>query len=182
MLQSNTIDKKYGQFIPIAITSVRVVLAIGFPFMPPFFQWIFVIIALISELLDDFFEYTFKWASPIEKILDPIADKIFFFSVGFTWLFSRSITWLQFFLLSAREIAFVIVIIYMAKRDRIHVLRPIESRFWGKLTTALQYVTFFIVLQESEPVPFVLALTASAGILAALQYMTVQWNPQWKDY
>ena len=175
------LKSKCWRQIPNFITSLRILLAATFPFIAISNHWIVIACALATEFLDGFLARLFNWSSPLGQVLDPVADKVFFFSVSFTWLIHKKLTIEELTLLGTREIGILIIIATLYFKGKAKLLKPVQAHFWGKLTTTLQYLTFIYILLASKPVHFILIITCVTGILASIYYWNLLTNHQEKQ-
>ncbi len=134
--------------------------------------------ALGTEALDGFLARKFNWVTTLGERLDPIADKIFFASVLITWKMTHMISWKFMFALSTREIGLLLVIGFLFLFRRNSRLAFVPSMFFGKITTALQYMNIIFALWKREFVQPLIVLTAAAGLFATLQYYAYLSNNQ----
>lgn len=163
--------KNRWRHIPNLLTSSRILLAAYFPFVPTSDQWIILGAALITEMFDGLIARTFNCTSSLGKVLDPIADKLLFLFVAFTWLAEERVSLLELILIGTRDIGLMVgvAILYFQTKT----LKPIEAKFWSKLSTALQYFIFFIILIGHRPATSLLVLTFLVGIFASIQYFII---------
>lgn len=155
--------------IPNLLTGLRVLLAAVTPLSPfECHAWI-VSGALLTEFLDGFFARRFGWESRFGEIADPVADKLFFFSLALTWVSLDKLSWADLALLGLRDILLVAAafLLFPAGRGSI---RPVKARPLGKITTGLQYFAFLSVLIQGRLPIFLPASTALCGFVAAVQY------------
>ncbi len=162
---------------PNIITIVRIILAIIFPFSDVNYHGIIIITALASEFLDGFIARIFGWESKFGQVLDPIADKLFIFSVGLTWVSFKIITLSELSLLATREIGLILMII----KGKTDLIQRQKVHFFGKLTTVLQFISLYMVVLLGTPVFYVFILTSFIGALAAIHYLNVLTSPYWYE-
>lgn len=166
--------------IPNLLTSSRIFLAVSFPFVPTSDQWIILAAALITEIFDGFIARTFNCISSLGKVLDPIADKLLFIFVAFTWLAQERVSLLELVLIGTRDIGLMVVVAFLYFQTK--TLKPVEAKSWSKLSTALQYLIFFIILIGHRPATSLLILTFAVGIFASIQYFIILKDQQRSDF
>ncbi len=158
--------------IPNAITAVRLVLAFLFPFLPESWHLSVIAIALLSEFLDGFVARLLNAKSYFGQVFDPIADKVFFFSVALTWTLMEKLSLVQWVLLGARDIGVILVALGIAVAGRAGIVQPIKAQFLSKLATTLQYVVMGCILFDiAKPVSILITLTAITGCIAVAEYI-----------
>jgi len=164
--------------IPNTITSLRIVIALFFPFAPESWHLTLVFIGLATEFLDGFLARTFHWTSYTGQILDPIADKVFVFSVSVTWIMMEKLSLLEWFLLATRDFGVLLIFLLVLVQGKLRETRSPRARIPSKITTALQYGVFLLVLANQLQWMMPLAIvTAVCGIIATCQYAWLVWHP-----
>jgi cardiolipin synthase len=160
--------------IPNGITCIRILIAAIFPFCPESIHLELILIGLTTEFLDGFLARLFKWTSYLGQNLDPLADKLFVLSVSLTWVWMGKLTVLQWLLLGLRDFGVLFIVIAVILLGKIRTVRSIKARFPSKLTTALQYLAFLLVLFGNQELlmPLVL-ITAATGLVATIHYVAI---------
>ena len=159
------------QHIPNAITAIRIAVAAVFPFSPESLHLWLIAIGLATEFLDGFIARTFKWTTYLGQVLDPVADKLFVLSVSLTWVWLGHLSVTQWLLLGLRDFGVLFIFLALLALGKIRSVRSIKAQLPSKLTTAMQYLVFLLVLTESFQFLTPLAiLTAVAGLVATLHY------------
>ena len=165
---------KWLRSIPNFLSALRIVIAIAFPFLPNYLRIVFLILALLTEYLDGALARRFSWITALGKTLDPIADRIFAFSVGLTFLSVSQISLGEFFLLFFRDLtvatAFLFFVIVKQNFKAISVFQP---NIWGKLTTVLQYLVFFNIILDGKANTGVMLVTGIVGAVSAIYYVKI---------
>jgi len=162
--------------LPNGITSLRILIAAGFPFCPESWHLPLILAGLASEFLDGFIARLGNWTSYLGQVLDPIADKLFVLSVSVTWIFLGQITLLQWLLLALRDFGVLLIFLALLASGRVRAVRSVKARFPSKLTTGLQYLFFLMVLAGGTDWLLPLALlTASTGLVATGHYAYLIW-------
>ena len=157
--------------IPNAITAIRIAVAAVFPFCSESIHLWLIVIGLATEFLDGFVARAFKWTTYLGQILDPVADKLFVLSVSLTWVWLGHLSVTQWLLLGLRDFGVLFIFLALLALGKIRSVRSIKAQLPSKLTTAMQYLVFLLVLTESFQFLTPLAiLTAVAGLVATLHY------------
>ncbi len=157
--------------IPNAITFLRIIVAAVFPFSSESYHVWLIGVGLVTEFLDGFIARTFRWTSYFGQVLDPVADKLFVLSVSLTWIWLDKLTVAQWLLLGARDFGVLFIFLALLAAGRIGKVESVKARLPSKVTTALQYLVFLLVLTENyDYLGFTALLTAAIGIVAAGQY------------
>ncbi len=158
--------------IPNGITTIRLLLAIAFPFIPETWHLTVVAIALVTEFLDGFISRLFGWTSYFGQVFDPVADKLFFISVGLTWVWLEKLTIVQLLLLGSRDFGVLLIALAVALSGRGRNVKPIKAQLLSKVTTGMQYLVLLAILFDvSRPVSALVIITAVLGVLATGQYI-----------
>lgn len=101
-----------------------------------------LLISGASDIVDGFIARRFNMISDLGKVLDPIADKLTQGVVLFCLLLSRIYLIPMFVVLVVKELlqAFAATIILKSGR------KPISSKWFGKLSTVMIYISMFYVI------------------------------------
>jgi phosphatidylglycerophosphate synthase len=161
---------RWAKHIPNLLTSFRILLAALFPIVPVSLRPLVVGIALLTEYLDGALSRWLHAQTLVGQILDPIADKLFFGSVAITFLAERSLALDEILLLGIRDLLVICAVSFTILRGSWYQLSMMKPRFFGKLTTALQYGAFINLVFSSHLSPLLAVVTGIAGVLAAGQY------------
>jgi len=157
--------------IPNGITSLRIVIAVIFPFTPESAHLLLILAGLATEFLDGFIARLGNWTSYLGQVLDPVADKLFVLSVSVTWIVLGKVTLLQWLLFALRDFGVFFIFLGLLLMGKIGSIKSVKARFPSKLTTALQYLLFLLVLTGNTQLLLYLAImTAATGLVATLQY------------
>ena len=158
---------------PNVLSSLRLGLAVAFPFVPGSWRLATVIAGALTDWLDGLIARRFHAKSVSGGLLDAIADKLFVLSVLVTLAASGEIPWWLVPLVIARDLAVAYVALHTAVRgdwDKFAEMRP---RPGGKVTTVGQFALFVTILAWGEPVAVIVvaALTAASSVLAGADYL-----------
>jgi len=172
VIANESMPTNFFALIPNAITAVRLVLAFLFPFLPESWHLGVIAIALLSEFLDGFVARLLNAESYLGQVFDPIADKVFFFSVALTWTLMEKLSLTQWALLGARDIGVILVALGIAVTGHAGSVKSIKAQFLSKLATTLQYLVMGCILFDVlKPVSILITLTAITGCIAVAQYI-----------
>lgn len=130
----------------------RAGLALAFLQDQPSIRVIAIVLAMLTDFFDGFFARRQGTASQFGAILDPIMDKFFvFFAAGIFFVEMRLHTW-QFVTLLSRDISLCAFALYLGlvKGWKNYECKAI---WWGKLTTAVQFVILITLCLKIE-LPF----------------------------
>jgi len=157
--------------IPNGITGIRIGIALAFPFCPEAYHLPLILAGLATEFLDGQVARMFQWTSYLGQVLDPIADKLFVLSVSLTWIVLDKISPLQWLLFALRDFGVLLIVVVLLVAGRLRTVRSVKARLPSKVTTALQYLLFLVILTGSPDLIWPLAwATAGLGMVATLQY------------
>lgn len=156
--------------LPNALTIVRVLLALGFPFAAASWRVPVVALALLTEYLDGALSRAYGTTSKFGQLLDPIADKLFFAAVAFTFIREGALTAGEFVLLALRDLAVLAAVLWTLARGKRALMTKMKPLFLGKAATVFQYAACFDVLLTGALHRPVLYATAAMSLGAAAQY------------
>lgn len=107
-----------------------------------FWSIIVILISALSDVVDGFIARHFNMVSDVGKVLDPIADKL----TQAVLLLSLAIKHLEIFpmfvVLFVKELLTLFVAAYLLT----HGTKPISSKWFGKLSTVVIFLTMFYTL------------------------------------
>jgi phosphatidylglycerophosphate synthase len=170
MNPAETTNASRFAFIPNLLTALRFALAIAFPFTPHRLRGVVLTAALASEYLDGALARRFGWESRLGRLLDPIADKLLYAVVGVTFFAEGRLDWIALLALGVRDVAVALGAAWLALRGKWRRFLGMRPRFFGKLTTALQYAVLLWIVFDGDPPLALLGATFLAGAVAAAQY------------
>ena len=157
--------------LPNSLTILRLLLAFVFLFAPEQYRLAIVCVALATEYLDGALCRWFNLRTPLGALLDPIADKCFVFAVAVTMFIETEMTWWQFLLFGARDIAVFLGASFIAWEKNWQAFFNVVPRILGKVTTVLQFMVFLCFI-GLETIPlWLLGLTIAISLLAAIDYL-----------
>ena len=158
--------------LPNAITLLRLVLGVAFPWLPVDWRMPVVVLAAITDGLDGQASRLMGAESKLGVFLDSLADKVFFLAVATTLLWDGAATWLEVLLISLRDVAVLIGGVGAWLRDGGAAWSLMKPRWLGKFATVLQFVFIAVVLLElPECRGPILIATAMISALAGADYV-----------
>jgi phosphatidylglycerophosphate synthase len=149
----------------------RLLVGLAFPALPVSWRAAVVAVAALSDALDGALSRFTRTAGAVGRALDPIADKVFMAAVLVTLLAEGTLTVGQLALLVLRDIAVFARAGWVLLRHGPAGAAGARPTPLGKLTTALQFLTLFVVVLKGEVVPLVFVPTAVVSGLAGLEYL-----------
>src|SRR5262245_60350482 len=91
-------------WLPNALSGLRLVLAVAFPFVPVSWRLPVVIVAALSDLADGTLSRWLNARTDLGQLLDPVADKAFVLLVLITLLINNTLGLVDVLLLGVRDI------------------------------------------------------------------------------
>lgn len=123
-------------FIPIYFSEIENNLLIALGVM---------ILSGLSDVADGFIARRFNMISDFGKVLDPVADKLTQGVILFCLLINHSSILPMFVVLFVKELLTAFAATYLLRNG----LKPMSAKWWGKLSTAIIYITiFYIILND----------------------------------
>lgn len=156
--------------LPNSLTLLRLMLAFVFPIAPEQYRLAIVMVALATEYLDGALSRWFDLGSSLGALLDPIADKCFVFAVAVVVFLETDITWWQFLLFGARDIAVLCGASFVAWEQNWQAFFNVVPRILGKLSTVFQFLVFLSFVSLDMIPDWLLASAIVMSILAAIDY------------
>ncbi len=160
-------------FIPNALSLGRIAFAAAFAF--PKFESIRPILILfmgITDFLDGFLARKWGVESRLGTILDPIADKISALLIVWIFWLEGRLSGFQIGALFMRDLSLLLFYLYLQIRGEWDRWK-IQSFYFGKIATALQFIIFFI-LSLSLPVSSILyAFVALCGAFSLIELLAL---------
>jgi len=161
--------------VPSVLSSLRVVLAVGFVFLKRESPWrpVVVLVAATSDLVDGYLARRFGVTSWQGGLLDAIADKLFTLIVLVAFVFDDELAYWQVLLLLLRDITVALAAGYIALIGEWPAFKKMSSRIFGKATTTAMFVFIMAMLfLEEYPLlkPVIITTTATFSVLASADY------------
>lgn len=162
--------------IPNILTSLRLLIV---PFIPityhalsrPKLTLLLTVIAALSDFFDGFIARRYQLITPLGKVLDPLADKLFLFSIILTLYFSGDFSLVLLIIYLLIDLGMIIAgIILFTKKERL----IISSNIFGKVATTLFFTAAFLALfiGYSSYVHKLFILTITMKIFALISYIS----------
>ena len=156
--------------LPNSLTLLRLMLAFVFPFAPEQYRLIIVLVALATEYLDGALSRWFSLHTPLGALLDPIADKCFVFAVAVVMFVETDISWWQFLLFGARDIAVFCGASFIAWEKNWLAFFNVVPRILGKVATVFQFLVFLSFVGLTMIPQWLLILAILFSVLSAVDY------------
>jgi CDP-diacylglycerol--glycerol-3-phosphate 3-phosphatidyltransferase len=133
---------------------------------------IILFLVVLSDVLDGYLARKLKISSKFGAIIDPLTDKFFVLIVFSFFLYNKQINFLQFVLLTLRDLYSLVEVILtlIANNKKTH-----KARFYGKITTTLQYFMILILILNLELKEYLIILIFIFGVLAIIDYVRIRW-------
>lgn len=132
-------------------------------------MWLAIIVGLgaATDLLDGFIARATNTVSDVGAVLDPFCDRIFVLLGLVSFLPTGRLDWAGFMVLMLRDVftGGVYLVGRLAGRDP-----PFQSRWGGKLTTALQVVALFALIFWPDWVKLPIVLVGLASVYSIIDY------------
>jgi len=138
----------------------------------PLILIIILALVVLSDVLDGYIARKLKITTKFGALIDPLADKFFVLIVLAFFLYNKEITFLQFFLLTLRDLYVLVevLITFLTKNKKTH-----KARIYGKITTTLQYFLILFLILNLEIKIYLIILTAIFGIISIIDYARLRW-------
>ena len=166
--------------VPNMLTGVRILLALIFPFAAVNYRAPVITLALLTEYFDGAIGRRFGVTSRLGQLLDPIADKLFFLAVAFTFIGEGNLSTGEFVLLALRDICVLGAVIWTLAHKRYSLMRKMKPIFIGKVVTVFQYCVSFDILLAGSLNRALFYVTAAVSLLAAVQYASA-FRKMWRS-
>ncbi|MFC4766143.1 CDP-alcohol phosphatidyltransferase family protein [Effusibacillus consociatus] len=102
-------------------------------------------LAGLTDIADGYFARKYKLSTELGVILDPLADKMFMISVLGSFIISGTISWWAAGSVVVRDLSMIIG----SAVSQVRMGKILPANMYGKLTTLLFYVSFFLLILES---------------------------------
>ncbi|WP_177167697.1 CDP-alcohol phosphatidyltransferase family protein [Nitrosomonas marina] len=157
--------------LPNTLSLLRLALAFVFPFAPEQYRLAIVALALATEYFDGALSRWFNLQTPLGALLDPIADKCFVLSVAVIMFLETNMTWWQFLLFGARDIAVFCGATFIAWEKNWRAFFNVIPRVPGKIATVFQFLVFLSFVGLHMIPQWLLILTIVMSVVSALDYV-----------
>jgi cardiolipin synthase len=154
--------------LPNALSFLRLGCAAAFPFVPRSWWLELVVVAGVSDWLDGYIARRFHAESWLGGLLDGISDKAVVVTVLVTLCLRGMLAWWQLPFLLLRDLSVGTgVLVSVLRRDR-EAFQHMDSRTFGKLTTAAIFVFLVVLLLCPHTTTAHGLLYAASAILSAI--------------
>lgn len=160
--------------VPNTLTLLRIVAAGALPFVPEGWRLAVVAFGGVSDWADGFIARRFHAQTPFGTLMDGVADKLLVLSCVVTFVVSGDIALWQGLLVMSRDFVVFSIGLWCAARRAWSAFQRMAVRRPGKLTTALVFPWFAVLLipgLESWR-PWLFWPAAGASVVAAVDYAT----------
>ena len=159
--------------LPNTLSLMRLGAALALPFTPREWWLALVLFAGISDSVDGWLARRFRASSWLGGLLDGFTDKAFVVSALVTFAAADLVEWWQIPPLLVRDACVAAGVVLTVLRRDADAFHNMESRAFGKLTTALIFVLLVALLLlplERAAHATLYALSVLAGAIAGIDY------------
>ncbi len=158
------------RFIPNALSTGRIFLAVAFPFSP---EWLWLWLVLgsgLSDFLDGWVARRWQVQSWQGSLLDGFADKLFILCVLSTFISAGKFSswWIP--ALLARDLLVAFTALYAVSIKSWQSFKKMDARWSGKVATFGQFFLFLVVLLFPAGIWLALCCAALLSSVAACDY------------
>lgn len=136
----------------------------------PWWPWGVLAASALTDVLDGWYARRTGQVTKTGALVDGVMDKLFVGVVVIALVASERLGVLAALALATREAGELVIAGYLAAARRARLAGPHRAQPLGKLTTTLQYLTVVSAIAEAPLTGTLAALTAAAGLLAAMAY------------
>lgn len=157
---------------PNLLTVLRIVAAGILPFVPPAWRLPVVLFGAFSDWADGFIARRFHAQSKFGTFMDGVADKLLVLSCVVTFVHSGEVALWQGLLMMSRDVVVTSLVAWILLRYPSSMLRHVQVRLPGKLTTAFAFLWFASLLIPGLEAlrPWLFWPAAAASVVAAIDY------------
>jgi phosphatidylglycerophosphate synthase len=156
--------------VPNTLTVSRLLLGLGFPWLPSQLWLPALIWGALSEFLDGFLARRMKVVSAFGQLMDPIADKIFVMTAALTFLQAGWIKLPELLFMASRDIFVAVPSLILLLLGKASAFRDMAPARLGKWATAFQFATLFGVPILRQNNNILIYATGLISVLAAIDY------------
>jgi phosphatidylglycerophosphate synthase len=160
----------YRVLIPNALSAARMVVGVAFPFAADDGRLLIVIAAMLSDALDGWAARWLHGETDVGRWLDPIADKFFVLIVAATLLAEGTLHPLWLVGIAARDLTVMFGMLSVLHRPTGSRWQNLRPSWWGKSTTAAQFVVLLVLVMLGSAPVWLLTLTTLLSLVAAGDY------------
>lgn len=171
------------QIVPNVLSSLRLMLALAFPFLPEGWRLPAMIAGGLSDWIDGVVARRYKAITASGTMLDAIADKLFTLSVLLTIIIgSGEARWWQGLIVLSRDFSVAGISLYALAIRRYDAFGHMRPRLPGKLTTSLVFLWLVTVLAGASATWSwtLFALAGGCSVVAGADYL-VQFARRWSQ-
>jgi phosphatidylglycerophosphate synthase len=154
-------------FVPNALSLLRLLLGLAFPWLPAGWRLPVVLLAAFTDMADGASSRLLHVSGRVGAILDPVADKVFVLSVLGMLLWEATLAPWEVLLLGMRDLVVLVGGVLVAARGRKVIRRP---TLLGKAATAGQFLFVLSVLLWQQRLLAVFVPAVCLSGLAAVDY------------
>lgn len=157
---------------PTLLSFARLPLGLAFVFLveDPVWPWVILWASALTDILDGPYARRTGQVTKTGALVDAMMDKVFVGAVVLALLLSDRLSLIGLLALGTREIGELLIAIWVITMRRTRVAASHRAQAFGKMTTLLQFLAAGNALVRTPMTTALLALTAVAGVLAALDY------------
>lgn len=163
----------WNRHTPNLLSSLRIALALLFPFIPDMWRLPVVVLSLCSEFFDGFLARRWNAVTSLGQILDPVADKLFVLSTVGVLIHEGLLTWFHFTLVAMRDIVVAGGVLSVLSESRDEAIRFLRPRISGKIATTLQFVFLLSLFATGRLIWPLFFVTAVVSCASGLDYLYV---------
>ncbi|MCS6865617.1 MAG: CDP-alcohol phosphatidyltransferase family protein [Gemmataceae bacterium] len=160
----------YRLLIPNLLSAARIVLGAAFPFSSDDGRLFIIVLAMLSDGLDGLAARWLQGESDVGRWLDPIADKFFVLMVTATLLAEGTLHPLWLMGIAARDITVMVGLLVVVVRPQWLRWHKFQPSWWGKSTTAAQFVVLLVLVVKGSAPVWLLTITTLVSLGAAINY------------
>lgn len=158
------------RFVPNILSSLRLLLACLFPFVPVNFWIWFVIASACTDFLDGWIARRWQVASWQGGLLDAVADKTFVLVVLLSMAGAGKFSFWLVPAIIARDLTVAFAAGYAFTLRLWHSFQDMDARWSGKIATAGQFLLFTVVLVFPGQTNIALVVSVLFSAVAAVDY------------
>lgn len=157
-------------WLPNGLSLIRLVLGLGFPWMPYEWRIAAVAAAIVTDFLDGLSARWLRCESHVGLVLDPLADKVFVLMLAGTMIVEGTLSPWWALAVGARDLAVMVGIGVLVLKERPD-FKKMKPSWLGKCATAAQFALLAVLVVEGEAWTWLLALTATLSVVAGVAYV-----------
>jgi cardiolipin synthase (CMP-forming) len=167
--------------VPNILSTLRLVLAVAFPFVPPSWRLGLILAAGLSDAADGVLARKLGVTSWQGGILDAVADKLFTLAVLGTFTFEGRLLWWHLLLVLTRDFVVAGIGAYAAAMRLWGAFRKMAASTLGKLTTIVNFALMLaLAAWEAAVVPLLagaIVLSVATGADYARLFVEARGRP-----